>query len=518
MAYVPQSQDDEEKRRAEAGGTELGSFAGTQGSVAPTQPKFVNVADYLSKNAEGSANIANAAAGKLESQRDEASGAVTDSGNKFNTDVKAGEVDLDQGVLDSALGDSTNFVKDPNNTAKFLAMRDAAYKGPSSLQSTDYFAPTQSKVSALGTTASGLGTEEGRNALVSSLSDHPTQGKTSLNQLLLQGNPDAAQKIQDTAGTFKSVEDQWAKLLAEAPASADAARATTDATKATTNQKLGETTTAFKSGLNDKVATANNERDAFNNNYLNLEKGLNDTPSGLTLTQKQLDDLGIGDAYPYLAKLGAFNDQLGKYGGPVPLSNYITRQGNANTNIPTVGGVASSDDYAREAALQQLSGQDLGLADTQEQAYTSNGNLPSGIDYKGAFGKAGDTLKADELDFLKNIAGNYPAPGADSSDFYSKYYPATQHVNPDDYGAINSKWDSTYYTSPTQGATPPSGYEIAPPPEGYTGAPQYPNPTSNPDPGLVNPRWNPYTGQWEGARLAPPTPPPPGNGGGRHTF
>ncbi len=516
MAYVPQSQDEEERKAASGAGSELGQFGGTQGSVAPTQPKFVNVADYLSKNAEGSANIANAASGKLESQRNEASGAVTESGSKFNTDVNAGKVDLDQSVLDSALSKPEDFVKDPNNTAKFLAMRDAAYKGPSSLQSTDYFAPTQSKVTALGTTASGLGTEEGRNALVSSLSDHPTQGKTSLNQLLLQGNPDAAQKIQDTAGTFKSVEDQWNQLLANAPSTADAARAATDATKATTKQRLGETTTGLKNDLSGKVDKANQERDAFNLNYQNLDQNLNNNPSGLNLTQKQLDDLGISDAEPYLAKLGAFNDQLGHYGGPVSLGNYIQNRGQANTNIPTIGGVASPEDYAREAALQQLSGQDLGLADTPETAYASNGQLQSG-----AFGKAGSTLHGNELDFLKNVAGNYPAPGADSSEFYAKYYPATQHVDPNDYGAINSSWDKDYYTSPAQGAEAPGGYKIAPPPEGYTGAPQYPSPTSNPDPGLINPQWNPYTGQWEGARLAPPTPPPttpPDSGGGRHTF
>lgn len=516
MAYVPQAQNDEDKRKAQTAGTELGSFSGQTGTQAPTQPKFTNVADYLNKNPEGSANIGQAASDKLSAQRDEASGSVLNSSDKFTQDVNAGKVDLDQNVLDSGLNDSTNFVKDPNNVAKFTAMRDAAYKGPSSLQSTDYFAPTQSKVTGLGTTATGLGTEAGRNALVGSLSDHPTQGKTSLNQLLLQGNDAAAKKIQDTAGTFKSVEDQWAKLLAEAPEAANAARAATDATRATTQQKLGETTGAFKTGINDKLAKATNERDAFNLNYQNIDNKLNGQYDGSDLTQRELDDLGISGASPYLAKLHEFNgpNALSYYGQTTPLSGHITDRGSAITNTPTYGGVASAEDYAREAALQQLSGNDLGLADTQENPYAANGRLQN-VDYMGAFQEGGQKLQSADEGWR---------PQQDGSDTNMLYnIQARRGItsgNPTSGAPTND-----YYTSPSAGATPGAGYEMAPPPAGWdpnTPAP-YGAPTSNPPAGLVNPRWNAYTGQWEGAQLAPnPTPGSPGtgpgNGGGHHTF
>lgn len=492
MAYVPQTQDDEEKRRAEAGGGALGSFGSTQGAAAPTQPKFVNVADYLSKNTEGSANIANAASGKLEQQRDEASTAANEAGTRFNQDVQSGSTNLDENLLGSALSKPEDFVKDPNNTAKFLAMRDASYKGPQSLQSTDYFAPTQAKVTGLGTTASGLGTESGRNALVQSLSDHPTQGKTSLNQLLLQGNPDSSKKIQDTAGTFKSVEDQWAQLLANAPGTADAARAATDVTRNTTQSRLGDTTGAFKTGLEGKVTAANTERDAFNSKFQNLDNKL--ASNQLTdFTVPELADLGISDSYPHLAKLNQFNQGLSRYGGPVSINNYVTNRGSANTNLPTVGGVASQEDYAREAALQQLSGQDLGLADTPEAAYKSNGALPGGVDYMGAFNQAGTTLQGNELDFLKNIAGNYPVQGADSTDFYSKYYPASQHIPGSQWGASGGPDDLSYYTSVSD-ATASQGFP-------------YPVPTSpQPSPDA---KWNPEMGTWLTPDQAGPGPTPP---------
>lgn len=511
MAYVPMSQDDEERRRAESGGGALGSFGSSQGAAAPTAPKFVNVADYLSKNPEGSAKIGEAAAGKLVEQRDAASGAVTESGNKFSTDVSAGTTNLDQGLLDSALATPETFVQDPNNTAKFLAMRDAAYKGPNSLQGTDYFAPTQSKVSGLGTTRDSIGTEAGRDALIGSLSTNPTRGKTSLNQLLLQGNDAAAGKIQETAGTFKGVEDQWAKLLAEAPASADAARAATDATRTTTQGRLGETTTAFKGGLSNKLASAENERNAFNLNYGNIDNKLNGQHSGSDLTQRELDDLGISDAFPYLSKLNDFNSPgaLPYYGKSKPLSNYVYG-GSANTNTPTTGSVASNEDYAREAALQQLSGNDLGLADEREAEYAANGRLPT-VDYRGAFGDAGSTLQSSDEGWRP--IGD---PTVDTNMLYN--IQARRGINSGD--PTGGTPSNAYYTDPAVGATPGAGYTMAPPPEGWdtNTPPPYGAPTSNPPPGLINPRWNPYTGQWEGARNQPVNPPPPPPGGGRRFY
>lgn len=496
MAYVPMNQDDEEKRRAAAGGAP-GSFGDTTQAAGTTQPKFVNVADYLNKNTEGSAQIGEAASNKLVAQRDEAGNQVTDSGNKFNQDVSSGTTNLDENLLGNALSKPEDFVQDPNNTAKFLAMRDASYKGPASLQSTSYFAPADTKVSGLKTTAEGLGTEAGRNALVSSLSDHPTQGKTSLNQLLLQGNPAAAEKIQNTAGTFKSVEDQWAQLLANAPSTVDAARAATDSARTTTQSRLGDTTKGFTTGLTNKLNTATNERDAFNLDYQNIDSEL--SKGGTGLSQVQLDKLGIKDAYPYLSKLEQFNrpTALGYYNAPVPLTNYVT-PGSPNSNVPTMGGVSSPEDYAREAALQQLSGNDLGLPDQPETLYSANGRLP-GVDYMGAFNQGGTSLQNFDKNWTPKVAGYGP-------DDINQLYAVQGRQG------IGTSTPGSYYTDPNAGATPSGGFGIAPAPEGWDPQqpPPYPQPTSNPPSSLINPQWNPYTGQWGGAQLQPNNPPPQG--------
>lgn len=503
MAYVPTPQDDEEKRRAAAGAP--GMFGDTAPAAPTTSPKFVNVAEYLSKNPEASAQLGEAGSAKLTQQRTEAEGAVTEAGNKFTQDVSAGTTNLDQGMLDTALSNPETFVQSPENTAKFLAMRDASYKGPTSLQSTSYFAPAQSKVTGLGTTATGLGTEAGRSALVGSLSDHPTAGKTSLNQLLLQGNAGAAQKIQDTAGTFKNVEDQWNQLLQNAPQSAEAARAATDAARTTTQSRLGDTTNTFKTGLSNKLATATNERDAFNLDYQNIDNEL--AKGGTGLSQAQLDKLGIKDAYPYLSKLEQFNrpTALGYYNAPTPLTNYV-QPGTPNSNVPTMGGVASPEDYAREAALQQLSGNDLGLADQPENAYTANGRLPT-VDYMGAFGQAGTSLQNFDKNWTPKVAGYAP-------DDISQLYAVQGRQG------IGTSTPGSYYTDPHAGATPSGGFGIAPAPTGWDSntPPPYPQPTSNPPGQLVNPTWNPYTGQWQGAQLQPNTPPPTSGGGRRVTY
>jgi hypothetical protein len=126
----------------------------------------------------------------------------------------------------------------------------------------------------------------------------------------------------------------------------------------------------------------------------------------------------------------------------------------------------------------------------------------------GAFNPGGSSLSSLESDFLKNLAANYPAAGAPSDDFYSKYYPAAEHQKAPDY-----------YSTPATGATPNTGYTLAPAPEGWdpSAPPPYPSPTTQQPPELINARWNPYTGKWEGAQLQP-TNPPPSSGGGIHTF
>lgn len=503
MAYVPMSQDEEEKRRS-AGSTPPGSFGDTTPTSPTTQSKFVNVMDYLNKNPDASGQLGDAAAGKLNTQKLDAETSLKDTTARFGQDVSGGSVNLDQGLLDTALANPTQFAQSPENLAKFTALRDATYKGPQSLESTDYFAPTQSKITGLGTTAASIGNEAGRNSLVQDLSAHPTQGKTALNQLLLQGSDAAAQKVEQAAGSFKNVEDQWQKFLTDAPGMVSAAKTGTDATRTATQTGLKSTTDQFLSQLQAKTAQATNDRDSFNLDYQNIDKAISEGGSGLS--QKQLDELGISDAYPYLSKLQSFNDPhaLGYYGSPVQLSNY-TQGGHPSANVPTAESVASSDDYAREAALQQMAGVDLGLPDQQVNPYVKDGKLPT-VMYKDAFDKAGSDLKNFDANWQPKVAGYGP-------DDLDQLY-AIQGRR----GVATGTPNDSFYTDPAAGATPSGGFGIAPAPEGWDASQPvpYPQPTSNPPGQLINPQWNPYTGQWQGVQLQPNTPPP--SGGGRHTF
>lgn len=537
MAYVPSNPDDDEEQRRQASSNAPGSFGDTTPTSTPTKTNFVNVSDYLDKNPNASEHLGDLASSKLTGQRDETIGALNEAKSNFGQQVQAGGTKLDQSVLDSAFSSPETFTQDPANTAKFLALRDAAYKGPQSLEQTDIFAPTQSKVSALHQMGEGLGTEAGRTKLVEGLSSHPTHGKSSLNQLLLQGNPAAAQKISDTAGTFKSVDDQWQQFMQDAPNQVSQAKSETDATRNATREGLTNATNAFTGQLTNKTNAATNERDAWNLNYTNTLNKLNGSHSGSDLNAKELEALGMKDAFPYLSKLNSFNQDLDRWGNPVNLGSY-TSTGRANSEMPTMGNVASAEDYARERALQELSGMDLGLGDTQENPYRANGVMPT-VDYMKAFGDAGTRLKGQEADILTHPEGYYPiGEGVPTDDFWSKFYPAKSHYNTTEeaYNAATgftntpgyylpgtqtrTPYDpsANYYTNPTANATPVEGYKFSPPPAGWDAnqPPPYPAPTSNPPSGLVNATWNQYTGQWEGARLQPNNPPPT-NGGG-HIF
>jgi hypothetical protein len=234
------------------------------------------------------------------------------------------------------------------------------------------------------------------------------------------------------------------------------------------------------------------------------------------LTPQQLKDLGIEDAFPFIDKLNQFNGPraLGYYGSPVQLSNYSSG-GSLNTNMPTMGSVASQDQYAREHALQELSGNDLGLADQKTETYTPNGKLPT-LDYMSAFNKGGTDLMNFDKNWQPKVAGFGPD---DVEQLYS--IQSREGLGVGVNGQPTTGTPSTdYYTNPTAGATASGGFGIAPPPAGWDNSQPvpYPQPTSNPPSNLIHPQWNPYTGKWEGVQLAPPTLPPSGGGGGFHTF
>ncbi len=426
MAYVPQSQDDEEKRRAEAGGGALGSFGSTQGAAAPTTPKFVNAADYLTKNPEGSAQIGNAVAGNLAKEGEAASSAVDAAGTKFNQDVSAGGTTLDQGLLNSALSNPTSFVQDPNNVAKFAALRDASYKGPSDLQGTDSFSDTSAKVSKLAPLATSIGTEEGRNALVQDLSPHPTQGKTALNQLLLQGNPANAQKISDVAGGFKNTEDRWNELLTNAPTIASQARAATDSARSAVQAGLGAAKDQFGNDINSAVTKANTDRDAYNkySNDLggaqvqanNVRQQLADMQAKFTSDPGLLGTISNnagnpGTATQWQAQIKSLFDPSSWDSANIdPITSL---HADPYADVPSAETVATPDQYAKESALEQLSGGPL------------------------------DYLRNDQ----SNLAGTYHAPQAGTIPTLKDPSGQEQYMN----DLLN------FYKNPTTFATRPQG-------------------------------------------------------------
>ncbi len=500
MAYVPK---DDEEQQAQASSGQPGLVGGGRQGVGPSRSKFVNVSEYLTKNPNEGENIVNRATSNLESQRNDASSSVDAADTEFGSRVNSATTNLDNDFLSGALSSPETFVQNPDNVARFSALKNAAYNGPNSLQETDIFAPAQSKVDSLKQTGASIGTEAGRNAIIAPLSPRPTQGKTALNQMIMQGQPGAAQKLQDVAGTFSSVDDKWNQLLAKSPSMVEGAKAATDTARTTTNQRLGDTVNAFKTGVNQKVDTATNERGAFNSQLEGILREL--YTGGAGLTQKQLDSLGASDAYPYLSKMNSFNQELKNYGSPVQLSNW-TSGGAPNSNIPTVESVADSSDYAREAALQQLSGSDLGLPDQMGTPYKSNGGMPN-IDYKGAFGAAGTGLSEADKQFLaargvdvnkaiaeKQLYGYTPIAGMDAGQDAIRAQTALGRLTTPDF-----------YTSTAANATAPEGSA-------------YPYPTSpQPGPGFV---WNTAGGFWQDMGNAPPNLGGGGGsgGGGGNTF
>lgn len=410
MAYVPSTPEDEESKRRAAAGTAPGSFGDTTPTSTPTKTNFVNVSEYLGKNPDASKNLGDMAVGKLEGERDAAKGAVLDTQSKFGQQVEGGSTKLDNDFLSGALSNPTGTTSNPESMAKFMALRDASYKGPQNVETTDLFAPTQSKVTALGQRAQSIGTEAGRNSLVEGLSVNPTKGKTSLNQLVMQGNPEAAERVSNTAGTFKDVDYQWQDFLKAAPGQVSQAKADTSAARDATRSGLQQTMNSFSQQTKDASQQAETARQTKN-------QGISDTFGKLsspeTLLPEEVSRLGVDPSQ--IANYNTVNRAFGAYTdmglGTAPVAFGQSASPTYDGNTPTAESMARPEDFQRDAALEALSGISFGLNNDQANLAGTYKPGEAGITYpwQQDYSHNVDTLKG--MDKAKYAQDNLAAMG-----------------------------------------------------------------------------------------------------------
>lgn len=426
----------------DGGGATPGSAGGS--SSAPAEPSapggsagtgnFVGLKQYLDANKTQSQDLANNLGGYVQGATTRAQDTLNNQTGLYNQDVDKNTVGLDKGVFDQAKSNAASVASDQDKKASFIKMKDANYAGPQSLETSSYFNPITEALDKAASVAGNTKTEGGQKTLINQY-QQDTSGKqgsvgaTNFDQLLLQsggGKDTLAKAAAGQQGLAGALDQAKAGALQKAQQAA----ATTAATKAAIMGEFGGAGASsqqtlenqLKAKANQQIVASKGDQDAVKNQLL----------SGAPLSDQTLQQLGMTqDQYKYLQGLELksalldwdgsnsnhtanyspdFTNALQRASDAYYSKNLLANQlmaVNPETRI-NAQNVASADDYARYAALNDLMGtQNSFLSDPSQAGKAVTDNVD--LNYQGA------------KSFLESLVG-INGQGGSKSQYYAPIY------------------------------------------------------------------------------------------------
>lgn len=465
MAFLFDNQDEEDKRKAgmapQVGGTGQGGpaagQAAPQGSSGPsTQRQFVDINAYLDKNQEQTGQLADKVAGNINEAGTKLRGDISNAETDFNKRADEGSTSFDENFFKKAMDNPADFVKNSDDVNRFTRMRSLNYGGPHDI--TDVAADLPGRVkSETDRYKQDVDTSAGRKQFLQGLYPSSTPGMLTLDEALLGGNQEARAKLTGAASQFGTINQFLDDTTGRVKAKGEAAQAATDTARNTTTERLtGEqgVIPQYQKSLNERLQAAYTDADQRAAKAQDTLKGLQGTKSGqLNVDDQTLAELGMSredlDKLRFntreLKMAGKFFDpsagggMIGIPERPNPLNGEVSRywqsgdpayynvdfdptqfgtQRNAQASFG-MNELAGADDYAKAAALAQLSGQqDLGFLSQANADKAGTANLDT-YDFNGggAGGAASAQLKEKDLALIREMmgSGNYGDPMVDSS-------------------------------------------------------------------------------------------------------
>ncbi len=344
--------------------------SGAGGTSSPTT--FAGIQDYVNANKQQTAKLANDVGGLVTNYGTEARSALGQGQEKFNKDVTDNTVNLDQRVFNQAATDATQVANNQADLTTFQGMRDAEYKGPASLETSEYYQPINQAFNTAQTASENTQTDAGQRTLLGQLQQKQrgkvNQGALDFNTALLQGDLDARsildQAKQSNADLPSILEAAKADALARAKAAGDTTKATRDAIEAKFSGDQG-VQSLLQKDIDGRVQAAVKQSGQDAATVMDALK------NNAALTDQQLKLLGMTkEQYNQLkGDIGYYNSTWGKSQFQ-DLTPYATVQ-NPETQI-TGQNLATADEYARYAALNELMGTNNNYLNDPSLAGTAN--------------------------------------------------------------------------------------------------------------------------------------------------
>lgn len=358
MAFYQDDDEEQQDPNAQQGGVatsgESGvigaSGTGASGPQATTNTpdkasNFVGISQYLNANKPQAAKLGDQTAGVINNSADQARQGVGALNQEAQDKIKAVNPLADdiKGKLSSG---AEALSAGERGTIKDTAA--AQYKGPQNEMGLNSYQNAAKATKTATGNIDNSGTEQGRMNLIGQVNAKPrTQGMNTFDNALLQAGggreklAQAASANQDVKGALdqsaQNIRGQIGRL--DDPSTPDVdesagAMGTTAKAQADAYKQIQDAMGAWKTGFQPKVKSA---QDALVAQQNAITGDLGDNP--YDLTQESLDLYGLGEG------TNIYNTDLNKY---LSLANV----GDINAD-----NVASAEDYARYAALADLSGE-----------------------------------------------------------------------------------------------------------------------------------------------------------------
>ena len=334
-----------------AGGSPQGATAVPNSTQAPP---VQNLQAYLTANQPQAVQMGQNIAGNISQQGNQVTGDINADQAAVDAQVQSQNVAPNQDLVSRAAADPTQFVTNPDDVAAFQAQMNANYTGPTTYEGRPEYQTLTNEVTNAQQNAPDINTSAGVNQLVRGQETNPTLGMSNLDQLLLQGTPEAMSPIAAAEAPIANLGTQLSGATTTEDAAIQAAIANDQAAPQAVNS-------AFLTGPNAVVPAWETA----------LQNELTQAQQGATNYNNQINQ-NISTLNPLES---AFKQYTGSSGQNIndPLTKFLSQQ--SITNSPTEANVATSQDYATEAALAQLLGNSLGVTPINQSTANQAGTF-----------------------------------------------------------------------------------------------------------------------------------------------
>lgn len=392
MAYDP-NQEENKNQQGQASplaapptssgpGAGPGSSAGKSAPQAtPAQP-FQNLQAYLGANAPQVNQQASNIASNLGTQYGQVKSDIDKGTTDFGNQVTSGYAPANTDLTGRAASNPSEFISNPNDVTAFKQLYNDAYTGPNNFETSDAYGNLNGAVNKAVNSANLVNSTGGLQTYFQGQNPNATKGGNILDTVLLQGTPEAYETVKSAAQPFNTLADYLSGAVNTADAGVQNAKDTAQGiSQGLQNQFTGPggVVPTWQQTLEDELTGARNTATTRLGDVQNAFKG---TVGGITLpngyiaapsqvSDQALADMGLTRSeYTSIANKantlarGVPNTGSNYDMSPMDLMAYLTAQ-NPEVNI-TPTNTPTAEEYAKDAALAQLTGGNPNLTDVSQ--------------------------------------------------------------------------------------------------------------------------------------------------------